>query len=76
MAPPICDHKVTPKMINNAMRIFIPILLNKVSQLNYRARDLSMHTLIELFRHPHVRIGPLVDYIMNLTAASEGPVQK
>ena len=73
MSSPICDHKVTPKMINEAMRIFIPILLKKVSELNYRARDISMHTLIELLRHPHVKLGPLIDHIMILTAATEGP---
>lgn len=76
MSPPICDLRVTPKMINDAIRIFIPILLDKVSELNYRARDISMHTLIELFRHPKILIGPLVDYIMTLTNPTEGPVDK
>ena len=76
MSSPICDRRVTAKMINDAMRIFIPILLDKVSELNYRARDISMHTLIELFRQPKVRVGPLVDYIMNLTNAAGGPIEK
>mmetsp|Transcript_20003 Transcript_20003/g.3266 ORF Transcript_20003/g.3266 Transcript_20003/m.3266 type:complete len:144 (+) Transcript_20003:1312-1743(+) len=76
MSPPICDNKVTPKMVNDAMRIFIPILIAKISELNYRARDISMHTLIELFRHPHIRVGPLIDYIMNVTASTEPPVEK
>jgi centrosomal protein CEP104 len=66
MSSPICDKKVTPKMINEAMRIFIPILLDKVSEFNYRARDISMNTLIELFRHPKIKVGPLIEYIMNL----------
>lgn len=76
MSSPIGDTKVTAKMINNSMRIFIPILLSKVSELNYRARDISMHTLIELFRHPSIQIGPLIDYIMSITAITEGPVEK
>ena len=74
MSPPVCDNKVTPKMVNEAMKSFIPILITKVSELNSRARDVSMHTLIELFRHPQVKIGPLVDYIMKIT--TEGPVAK
>jgi centrosomal protein CEP104 len=63
-------------MVNNAMKMFIPIMLQKVSELNYRARDISMHTLIELFRHPHVKIGPLVEYIMLVTAPTEPPPNK
>lgn len=76
MSPPICDKRVTPKMLNDAMRMFIPILLSKISELNYRARELSMNTLIELFKHPKVRVGPLVDYIMNMTNSAGGPVEK
>jgi centrosomal protein CEP104 len=76
MSSPICDKKVTPKMLNDAMKMFIPILLNKISELNYRARELSMNTLIELFKHPKVRVGPLVDYIMGMTNSAGGPVEK
>lgn len=76
MSSPICDKRVTDKMINEAIRMFIPILLDKVSELNYRARDISMHTLIELFRSPRVKVGPLVDYIMNLANAAGGPLDK
>ena len=63
-------------MINAAMKMFIPIMLSKVSELNYRARDISMHTLIELFRHPKVKIGPLVEYILLITAPTEEPPEK
>lgn len=76
MSPPICELRVTPKMLNDAIKMFIPILLNKISELNYRARELSMNTLIELFKHPKVRVGPLVDYIMNMTNSAGGPVEK
>jgi centrosomal protein CEP104 len=76
MEPPICDGKVTPKMVNDAVKVFIPVLLTKISELNYRARDISMHTLIELFRQPNVKVGPLVEYMMSVTAPGEKPVEK
>mmetsp|Transcript_19717 Transcript_19717/g.36321 ORF Transcript_19717/g.36321 Transcript_19717/m.36321 type:complete len:710 (-) Transcript_19717:6079-8208(-) len=76
MEPPICDGKVTPKMVNDAVKVFIPVLLGKISELNYRARDISMHTLIELFRQPNVKVGPLVEYMLSVTGPGEGPVEK
>ena len=76
MSSPICDLRVSVKMINEAIWLFIPILLDKVSELNYRARDISMNTLIELFRHPKVKVGPLVDYIMRLANGAGGPLEK
>jgi len=76
MSPPICEKRVTAKMLNEAIKMFIPILLSKISELNYRARELSMNTLIELFKHPRVRVGPLVEYIMNLTNSAGGTVEK
>lgn len=76
MASPICDNKVTPKMINDSMKTFIPILTTKVSELNYRARDISMQILIELFRNPHVKIGPMIDYILKLCGPGQDPVEK
>ena len=35
-----------------------------------------MNTLIELFRHPKVKVGPLVDYIMRLANGAGGPLEK
>ena len=30
----------------------MPFLVEKISELNYRARDISLHTLISLYKHP------------------------
>lgn len=76
MSSPICDKKVTKRMINDALRMFFPLLFDKISELNSRARDISMHTLIELFRNPRAQTGPLVEYIMVVAAPGELPVQK
>lgn len=76
MASPICDTKVTPKMINDSMKTFVPILTSKVSELNYRARDISMQVLIEMLRHPHVKIGIMIDHILKLCGPGEDPIEK
>ena len=56
MAPPICGDEIPAKLINNAVKPFVQILIEKIGELNYRARDISLHTLISLFRHPSVDI--------------------
>lgn len=76
LSPPISETKVTGKTINSSVKEFIPVMLTKICELNYRARDLSMHTLIELFRHPQVKIGGLVDAIMKITEPGQDPPQK
>mmetsp|Transcript_19087 Transcript_19087/g.16407 ORF Transcript_19087/g.16407 Transcript_19087/m.16407 type:complete len:100 (-) Transcript_19087:760-1059(-) len=52
LAPPICGTDVSPQLINKVLKEFLPILIEKISELNYRARDISLHTLLSLFRHP------------------------
>lgn len=56
MAPPVCGDDIPLKVINNAVKPFIQLLIDKISELNYRARDVSLHALISLFRHPAVDI--------------------
>ena len=63
-------------MVNKYFRPFIPILMEKISELNYRARDVSMHTLISLFRSPVLQLKPLVDFIMLIAASNEDAPDK
>jgi len=46
LQPPICGEDISPKVVNNAVKFFVPLLLEKVSELNYRARDISMTSLV------------------------------
>ena len=66
LAPPICGTDVSPQIINKAIKEFLPILIEKISELNFRARDISLHTLLSLFRHPALEIGNLVVSCMDI----------
>ena len=66
LAPPICGTDVSPQIINKAIKEFLPILIEKISELNFRARDISLHTLLSLFRHPALEVGNLVVACMDI----------
>ena len=65
MAKPICGDDVPAKAINAAVRYFVGLLIEKVSELNHRARDQSLKVLLELFRNPLVDIRILIEGIMD-----------
>jgi centrosomal protein CEP104 len=73
MAPPICGEDIPPKVINAAVKPFIHMLIDKIGELNYRARDISLHCLISLFRHPAVDIRQLIEGIMDITEKGPTP---
>lgn len=60
LVPPVCGTDVSPQIINKVLKEFTPILVLKIEELNYRARDISLHTLLSVFRHPGAKIGILV----------------
>ena len=49
------------------------MLIEKISELNYRARDMSQAALISLFRHPAVDIRTLIEGIMDITERGPTP---
>jgi centrosomal protein CEP104 len=60
LAPPICGNDVSPQTVNKVLKEFTPLLLLKIEELNYRARDISLHTLLSIYRHPAAKIGVLI----------------
>lgn len=54
--PSICGDDIPHKLINQTLRPFIIMLIDKISELNFRARDISLHSLIGMFRHPAMDI--------------------
>jgi len=66
LAPPICGEDVHPSIVNKVLVEFVPILVKKISELNYKARDVSMHTLISLFKHQAADIYVLIDNCLDL----------
>ena len=52
LVPPICGSDVAPKTIIKVLSEFTPTLINKISEMNSRARDISMHTILSIHKHP------------------------
>ena len=53
------------------MNYFIPIIIKKISELNFRARDVSLATLIQIFKHPALHVGDLVKGCMDIVEHQE-----
>ena len=49
------------------------MLIDKISELNFRARDISLHSLISIFRHPAMDIKQLIEGIMDITEKGPSP---
>jgi centrosomal protein CEP104 len=73
MTPKICETNVGAGLINTSIKRFVPMLITKIGELNYRARDISLHTLVSLFHHPDVDIRILIDNIMEIVEKEGSP---
>lgn len=60
LAPPVCGNDVSPRLVQKVLGEFAPILIGKVSEMNLRSRDISLHTLLSIYKHPAALIGDLV----------------
>ena len=52
LSPPINDGQIPAKMLNREVQPFVNILCEKIEELNYRARDISLNSLIGIFKSP------------------------
>lgn len=70
---PICGEDVKPKDINNAIKFFVPNLIEKISELNYKVKDSSLFTLVKLFENSKADIRILIDNLMDITEKGPEP---
>ena len=63
LAPPVCGTDVSPAIVNKVLKEFSPILVEKIQELNFRAREISLHSLLSIFRHPAANVGILVIFL-------------
>ncbi|KAM3136863.1 hypothetical protein pb186bvf_011122 [Paramecium bursaria] len=61
LAPPVCGTDVSPAIVNKVLKEFSPILVEKIQELNFRAREISLHSLLSIFRHPAANVGILIN---------------
>ena len=75
MRDPICGDDVTAKDINSAIRYFVPLLIDKISELNFKVKEFSLSTLVKLFENNLADIRILIDGIMDITDKGPQPDQ-
>jgi centrosomal protein CEP104 len=75
LSPKICGGDVPAKTVDRAIRPFVRLLIDKVGEMNYRARDISLNTLRMLFRHPAVELRHAIEGIMDITERPPGPAK-
>jgi len=61
LAAPVRGNLVDANIINQVLKEFTPLIINKIEQLNSRARDISIYTLLSLFKHPDADLFVLID---------------
>ena len=62
-------------MVNREVLPFVSILVEKIEELNYRAKEISLNSLIGIFKSPQININMLVEKIMDLTEKRPGPAK-
>ena len=72
LAPPVCGNDIDPNKIQKSVQFFISKFIKKISELNLRARDLTMTTLIAIFKHPALNIGDLIKGCLDIVERKDG----
>lgn len=75
LGPKICGGDIPAKTIDKAIRPFVRLLIDKIGEMNYRARDISLNTFRMLFRHPAINIQQAIEGIMDITEKPPGPAK-
>ena len=73
LSPPINDGSIPVKLLNREVQPFIAILVEKIEELNYRARDISLNSLIGIFKNPAVELRMLIEKILEFSDRGPRP---
>lgn len=66
LKPPVCGEDIQPTIINGILTEFASILIKKIGEFNTKARDISMHALITVFKHQATSLKVLIDSCMDI----------
>ena len=59
--------------MNREFAPFIKLLIQKIEELNFKVRDETQKTLIEIFENPKLDEGKIVDSIMEIVVKGPQP---
>ena len=66
LAAPVKGPLVNSVVVNKALKNFAPLLIKKIEELNSRARDISIYTLLSIFQHPDADLNVLIDSCLDI----------
>lgn len=72
LAQPICGNDIDPTYIQKSIKSFLPIYIKKISEFNDKQRDLTLKTIIDIFRHPALNVGELVTACLDIVENNDG----
>ena len=72
LAPPVCGNDIDPTYIQKSVKYFLPIYIKKISEFNDKQRDLTLKTVIDIFRHPALNVGELVKACLDIVENNDG----
>ena len=75
LSPKVCGGDVPPKVVDRTIKPFVKLLIEKVGEMNYRARDISLSNLMNIFRHPSMELRHAIEGIMDITEKPPGPAK-
>jgi hypothetical protein len=64
--PKVCGGDIPSKEIGRRLRPFVTLLIDKIGEMNYRAKDVSENTFSLITRHPSCDIGHVTSSLVNL----------
>ena len=50
MKAPICGDEILAREVNKEITPFVPLLVNKVEELNYRVKDATKDSLVSVYK--------------------------
>lgn len=64
LEPDICNEKITPKMVQREVLPFIDLLFSKIEDLNFRAKENSLQTLMHIIGLKVIEMKVVLDKIL------------
>ena len=66
LEPKVCGGDIPSKEIGKRLRPFVTLLIDKIGEMNYRAKDVSENTFSLITRHPSIDIPHVAASLINL----------
>lgn len=62
----MCDANLAQKVLAKEIQPFITLLIDKIQQLNFKAKDISLQSLVGLFNNPNLDVAMLIGKLIEV----------